>query len=79
MFGENFEIFMSEMPTNIANCQKSDFPLDRKLKNQIPPQTLFLPGTLKSNSPPDRTLCKILISPQNFGDIGKIGIPFQRT
>ena len=26
MVEENFEIFMSEMPENVANCQKSDFP-----------------------------------------------------
>ena len=51
MIGENSEIFMSEMPTNVANCQESDFPLGRKLKIQIPPQNPFYPGTLKSDSP----------------------------
>ena len=40
MVGENFEIFMSEMPTNVVNCQKSDFPPGRNLKIQIPPQNL---------------------------------------
>ena len=68
MIGEKFEIFMSEMPTNVVNCQKSDFPPGRNLKIQIPSQNPFSPGTLKSDSPPDRTLSKILISLQNFGE-----------
>ena len=55
---------MSEIPTNVVNCQKSDF---RNLKIQIPPENLFSSGTLKSE-PQDRTLWKILISPQNFGE-----------
>ena len=53
MVGENFEIFMSEMPENIANCQKSDFPPPgRNLKIQIPHQNPSSPGTLKSDFPP---------------------------
>ena len=52
MVGENFEILMSEMPTNITNCQKSDSPTGRNLKIEIPPQNPFFPGTLKSDFPP---------------------------
>ena len=53
MVGENFEIFMSEMPENVANCQKSDFPPPgRNLKIQIPHQNPSSPGTLKSDFPP---------------------------
>ena len=50
MVGENFEISMSEMPTNV-NYQKSDFLSGRNLKIQIPPQNSFSPGTLKSDLP----------------------------
>ena len=52
MVGENFEIFMSEMSENIANCQKSDSPPPgRNLKIQIPSQKRFSPGTWKSDFP----------------------------
>ena len=61
MVGENFEIFMSEMPTYVVNCQKSDFPPGRNLKIQIPPENLFSQGTLKSDfTPPSQT--------QSFGN-----------
>ena len=35
---------------------------------QFLPKTYFSLGILKSESPPGRTLSKILISPQNFGE-----------
>ena len=60
---------MSEMPTNVANCQKSDFPPGRKLKFKFLPKT-FSPQALWKwlrPTPPDRTLWKILISSQIFG------------
>ena len=52
MVGENLKIFMSEMPENIANYQKSDFPPGWNLKIQIPHQNPSSPGTLKSDFPP---------------------------
>ena len=68
MVGENFEIFMSEMPTNVVNCRKSDSsPPGRYLKIQIPPKTHSPQALWKVTSPQDRTPLKILISPQNFG------------
>ena len=51
MVGENFEIFMSEMPENVANCQKSDFPPGQNLKIQIPPKNPFSPGTSPQTEP----------------------------
>ena len=54
MVGENFEIFMSAMPTNVVNCQKSDgekSPLGRNLKIQIPPQNPFFTDTLNRQNP----------------------------
>ena len=65
MVGEIFEISMSEMPTNVVNCQKSDFPPGRNLKIQSPLPKPFLPKNFEKSLPPDRTLWKILICPQN--------------
>ena len=58
------------MPANVVNYQKNQTsPPSRNLKIQSPSQNRFSPGTLKSDSPPpERTLWKILISPQNFGE-----------
>ena len=69
MVGENFEIAMSEMPTNIVNCQKSDFPPRQKSENSNSSPKPFLPRHFeKWLPPPDITLWKIPISPQNFGE-----------
>ena len=39
MVGENFEIFMPEMPTNVrCKLSKGILPPGRNLKIQIPPQ-----------------------------------------
>jgi hypothetical protein len=65
---ENFEMFMSEMPINAVNHQKSDSPQAEIWKFKFLPKTLSPQALWKVTSPPDRTLWKILIFPQNFGE-----------
>ena len=45
---------MSEIPTEVVNCQKPDLTPGRNQKIQIPPQNPFSPGTLESDFPPPR-------------------------
>ena len=66
MVGENFEIFMSEMPEIVANCQKSDSPPGRYLKIQIPHQSPSSPGTLKSDSPSKKNPLKMTLCWSSF-------------
>ena len=70
MVGGNFEIFMSEMPKNVGNCQNQTPPSGRNLKIPILSHKSFSQGTMKSDFPPKRTVWKILISRQNFGKKG---------
>ena len=68
MVGENLEIAISGMPTNVVICQKSDFPPGRNLKIQIPSQNRFSPCTLKSDFPPREIPLENLDFSQNFGE-----------
>ena len=70
MVGENFEIFMSEMPENVANCQKSDFLPRPKSENQNSSPKPLPPGTLKSDFPPRQNpLQNPEFSPKFWGEM----------
>ena len=66
MVGENFDFWYLKCQKMLWIIKNQTSPQGRNQKIQIPHQNHFSPGTLKSDFPPDKTLSKILISPQNF-------------